>query len=64
MGLYHTRLAIARESDEDTRWNEGRVKRLSGGDPITARLMRQDFVTFPATHKLVIFGAGQAEVEK
>jgi putative DNA primase/helicase len=56
LGLYHTRLAISSESDEDARWNEGRVKRLSGGDPITARLMRKDFVTFPASHKLFVFG--------
>jgi putative DNA primase/helicase len=56
MDLWHTRLAIARESDEDTRWNEGRVKRLSGGDRIKARRMRQDYVEFDATHKLIVFG--------
>jgi putative DNA primase/helicase len=63
MGLWHTRLAIARESDEDTRWNEGRVKKLSGGDPITAHLMRKDFVTFPASHKLVIFGQAKPRLK-
>jgi putative DNA primase/helicase len=56
MDLWHSRLAIARESEEDTRWNEGRVKKLSGGDPIKARHMRQDFVEFDATHKLIVFG--------
>jgi putative DNA primase/helicase len=56
MDLWHTRLALARESDEDTRWNEGRVKRLSGGDRIKARHMRQDFVEFDPTHHLIIFG--------
>jgi putative DNA primase/helicase len=56
MDLWHTRLAIARESDEDTRWNEGRVKRLTGGDRIKARRMRQDFVEFDPTHKLIVFG--------
>lgn len=55
MGLFRSRLALARES-EDRNWNEGLVKRLSGGDPVTARKMRQDFVTFEATHKFVIFG--------
>jgi putative DNA primase/helicase len=55
MGLFGARLALARESDEATRWNEGRVKALSGGDPITARSMRQDFITFKATHKLIVF---------
>jgi putative DNA primase/helicase len=59
MDLWHTRLALARESDEDTRWNEGRVKRLTGGDRIKARFMRQDYVEFDATHKLVVFGNAQ-----
>jgi putative DNA primase/helicase len=56
MDLWHSRLALARESDEDTRWNEGRVKRLTGGDRVKARRMRQDYVEFPATHKLIVFG--------
>jgi putative DNA primase/helicase len=56
MDLWHTRLALARESDEDTRWNEGRVKRLTGGDRIKARYMRQDYVEFDPTHKLFVFG--------
>jgi putative DNA primase/helicase len=56
MSLYHTRLALARETDTDIHWNEGRVKMLSGADDVTARKMRQDFVTFAATHKLVVFG--------
>jgi P4 family phage/plasmid primase-like protien len=55
MQLWHTRLALARESDEASRWNEGRVKKLTGGDPIIARYMRQDFVTFEATHTLIVF---------
>jgi putative DNA primase/helicase len=56
MSLWHARLAFARESDEDTRWNKGRVKRLTGKDPVKARAMRQDFVEFDATHKLIVFG--------
>ena len=28
--------------------------RLSGGEPVTARGMRQDFITFPGTHKLFV----------
>ena len=55
MQLWHARLALARESDETSRWNEGRVKKLTGGDLITARFMRQDFVTFPPTHTLIVF---------
>jgi len=56
MTLWHSRLALARESDEDTRWNEGRVKRLTGGDRITARYMRHDFIEFDPTHTLIVFG--------
>jgi len=55
MDLFRARLATARESDEGVRWNEGRVKRLTGGDVIKARRMRQDFVQFDPTHKLVSF---------
>jgi putative DNA primase/helicase len=55
MALLGARLALARESDEGSRLNESRVKTLTGGDPITARLMRQDFCTFKPTHKLVTF---------
>jgi putative DNA primase/helicase len=56
MDLWKSRLALARESDEGTRWNEGRVKWLTGGDRVKARHMRQDFVEFSPTHKLVVFG--------
>jgi putative DNA primase/helicase len=56
MDLFHTRLVLAREADEETQWNAGRVKRLSGGDRIKARRMRQDFIEFDATHHLFIFG--------
>ncbi|MGO9056946.1 MAG: phage/plasmid primase, P4 family [Candidatus Binataceae bacterium] len=56
MDLFHARLALARETGEDVRWNEGRVKRLSGGDIVKARRMRQDFVEFKPTHKPITFG--------
>jgi putative DNA primase/helicase len=55
MGLFHARLALACESDEGGRWNEARVKSLSGDDMIKARLMRHDFVEFPPNHKLIVF---------
>jgi len=48
------RLVIASESQEDRMLNEAQIKRLSGGDTITARRIRQDSITFQPTHKLVI----------
>ena len=54
MGLFHTRLALASEPGSGVLWNEGLVMRLTGGEPVTARRMRQDFVTFPGTHKLFV----------
>jgi putative DNA primase/helicase len=56
MDLFHARLVLAREADEETRWNAGRIKRLTGGDRVKARRMRQDFIEFDATHHLFIFG--------
>lgn len=38
------------------RWAEARIKALTGGDPISARFMRQDFFTFTPNFKLVIAG--------
>lgn len=55
-GLMGTRLAVIAETEPDRRWNERRVKQLTGGDVITARLMRQDFVDFLPTFKLFVAG--------
>lgn len=54
--LRGARLVVASETDEGRPWAEARVKALTGGDPITARLMRQDFFTFTPTFKLLIVG--------
>ena len=37
-------------------WAEARIKAVSGGDPITARFMRQDNFTFKPRFKLLISG--------
>jgi putative DNA primase/helicase len=52
--LRGARMALCSEVDSGRRWNETRVKRLSGGDPITARLMHRDPFEFQPSHKLVI----------
>jgi putative DNA primase/helicase len=50
--LYRVRFASATETEEGRVLNVALVKLLTGGDPITARRMREDFWTFHPTHKL------------
>jgi putative DNA primase/helicase len=52
--LHGKRFVAAIETAEGARLDEALVKELTGGDPITARLMRQDFWTFLPTHKLAL----------
>lgn len=40
------RFVTASEVNENARLNEGRVKALTGGDPISARYLHQEFFTF------------------
>jgi putative DNA primase/helicase len=54
--LRGARLVTAQETEEGRRWAESRVKALTGGDPISARFMRQDFFTFIPQFKLFIIG--------
>src|SRR6266702_598508 len=55
-GLRGARLVTSQETEEGRHWAENKVKALTGGDPISARLMRQDFFTFTPAFKLVIAG--------
>jgi P4 family phage/plasmid primase-like protien len=55
-GLRGARLVTAQETEEGRRWAESKIKALTGGDPIAARFMRQDFFTFQPQFKLVIAG--------
>lgn len=50
MDLRGARWVVVSESDRGRRLAEATVKRLTGGDRIRARRMRQDFVEFPASH--------------
>lgn len=52
--LRGARLAVCQESGDDERLNTKRVKNLTGGSRVVARGMRQDFYSFPPTHKLVL----------
>ena len=55
-GLMGARLVTAQETEEGKRWHESRLKAFTGGDPITARFMRQDEFTFMPQFKLVFAG--------
>lgn len=50
MDLLGKRLVVVSESDRDRRLAEATMKRLTGGDLIRARRMRQDFVEFEPSH--------------
>lgn len=52
--LHGRRLVIASESGEAGRLNEELVKRLTGGDRIKARRMKQDFFEFDPSHLLIL----------
>jgi putative DNA primase/helicase len=54
--LRGARLVTASETEEGRAWAESRIKQMTGGDPITARFMRQDFFTFTPQFKLTIVG--------
>ena len=54
--LRGARLVAASETDSRGRWNEARLKSLSGGDPLTARFLYGDFFEFQPQFKLVLVG--------
>ena len=54
--LRGARMVSASETEEGRAWAESRIKSMTGGDPITARFMRQDFFTYQPQFKLNIVG--------
>jgi putative DNA primase/helicase len=54
--LRGARLVTAQETEEGRHWAESRLKSLTGGDPVSARFMRQDFFTFMPQFKLFAVG--------
>lgn len=54
--LRGARLVTATETEEGRAWAESRIKQMTGGDPVSARFMRQDFFTFVPQFKLTIAG--------
>lgn len=52
--LLGVRWATVSETDQGRRLAEATMKRLTGGDPIRARRMRQDFIEFQPSHTAVL----------
>ncbi len=52
--LRGVRFAMASETRPDGRFNESRVKMLTGGDMLSARFMNQNFFDFKPTHTLFL----------
>lgn len=55
-GLRGARFVGATETEQGRRWNEAKIKEITGGDRVSARFMRQDFFTYVPQFKLVIAG--------
>jgi putative DNA primase/helicase len=55
-GLRGARFVSATETEQGRRWNESKMKEITGGDRVSARFMRQDFFTFIPQFKLIIAG--------
>ncbi len=55
-GLRGARFVASIETEQGRRWNESKVKAITGGDKVSARFMRQDFFEYTPQFKLVIAG--------
>jgi putative DNA primase/helicase len=54
--LLGARLVVANETQKGKRWDETKIKNLTGGDTVSARFMRQDFFDYVPSFKLIISG--------
>ena len=59
MSLKGKRLVTSGEVEEGSHWAEARIKELTGDSAISARYMKQDYVTFQRTHKHLLHGNHQ-----
>lgn len=54
--LRGVRAAFMNETSQGSRFDEAKLKDLTGGDTLTGRFLHQEFFDFPPTHKLIIRG--------
>ena len=55
-GLRGARFVSSIETEQGRRWNESKLKAITGGDKVSARFMRQDFFEYLPQFKLIIAG--------
>ncbi len=60
--LAGARLVVGSENEIGGSWNEARIKSLTGGEPISARFMRQDNFTFTPQMKLLLSGNARPRI--
>jgi putative DNA primase/helicase len=61
--LHGHRLVVAQETEKGRRWDEVKIKSMTGGDRMTARFMRCDFFDFVPTFKLFITGNAKPRLD-
>jgi putative DNA primase/helicase len=54
--LRGVRAALMNETSQGSRFDEAKLKDLTGGDTLTARFLHQEFFDFHPTHRIVIRG--------
>ncbi|WP_188193435.1 DNA primase family protein [Nonomuraea sp. SYSU D8015] len=60
--LFGARLAIHPETREGSRFNEARLKQVTGGDSINAAFKHKDEFTFKPTHQMILQGNHRPDV--
>jgi putative DNA primase/helicase len=54
--LQGARLVTGTEVEQGRAWNETKIKKLTGGDEVPARFMRQDYFRYRPTYKIMLSG--------
>lgn len=61
--LFGARLVTAQETQEGRSWDEAKIKAITGGDPISARFMRQDFFVYQPQFTLLFSGNHRPRIQ-
>jgi putative DNA primase/helicase len=61
--LKGARMVLVTELEEGRRWDETKLKKMTGGDTLTARFMRQDFFEFKPQFKPTVAGNHKPQIK-